>query len=86
MNITHLGNCDAAFLSQLLFSLLAGIRVAEVRVEILVQNFCCLLAEVSPFSPDRGGKTGERQSRPINGRPALPRPFGECESHNQSHT
>lgn len=76
MNTTHLGNCDAAFLRQLLFSLLTGVRVAEVRVEIFVQDFCCLLAEVSPFSPDGGEKTGERQSRPINGRPALTCPFG----------
>lgn len=32
----YLGHCDAALLCQLLFSLLAGIGVTEVRVEILV--------------------------------------------------
>ena len=52
MSTTHLGNCDAALLGQLLLSLLAGIWVAEVRVEIFVQNFRRLLAEVSPFPPE----------------------------------
>lgn len=32
----YLGHCDAALLCQLLFSLLAGVGVTEVRVEILV--------------------------------------------------
>lgn len=58
---THLGNCDAALLGQLLFSLLAGIRVAEVWVEILVQNFRRLLAEVSPFPPEWGAKREKGQ-------------------------
>lgn len=56
MSTTHLGNCDAALLSQLLLSLLAWIRVAEVRVEVFVQNFRRLLAEVSPFPPECGAK------------------------------
>lgn len=56
MSTTHLGNCDAALLGQLLFSLLARIRVAEVRVEIFVQDFRRLLAEVSPFPPEWGAQ------------------------------
>ncbi len=46
---TDLWHRDGALLGQLLFGLLAGIRVTEVRVEILVQNLCRLLAEVAPF-------------------------------------
>lgn len=34
--VDYLGHCDATLLCQLLFSLLAGIGVTEVRVEILV--------------------------------------------------
>lgn len=67
MSTTHLGNCDAALLGQLLFSLLAGIRVAEVRVEILVQNFRRLLAEVSPFPPEWGAKREKGRASPLMG-------------------
>lgn len=45
----YLGHCDGTLLCQLLFSLLAGVRVTEVRVEILVQDLCCLFVEVSSF-------------------------------------
>jgi len=61
MRTTHLGNCDAALLGQLLFSLLARVRVAEVRVEIFVQNFRRLFAEVSPFPPEWGAETEKGQ-------------------------
>lgn len=62
MSATHLGNCDAALLGQLLLGLLARVRVAEVRVEVLVEDFRRLLAEVSPFPPEWGNKKnrGER--------------------------
>lgn len=56
MSTTHLGNCDAALLGQLLLGLFARVRVAEVRVEIFVQDFRRLLAEVSPFPPEWGAK------------------------------
>lgn len=48
---TYLWHCDGALLRKLLFGLLAGIRVTEVRVEILIQNLCRLLAKVAPFPP-----------------------------------
>lgn len=48
----HLGYCDTALLGQLLFGFLAGVGVAEVRVEILVQNLRRLFTEVTPFSPE----------------------------------
>lgn len=62
MSATHLGNCDAALLGQLLFSLLAGVRVAEVRVEVFVQDFRRLLAEVSPFPPEWGSREREKEA------------------------
>lgn len=45
----HLGYCYAALLSQLLFGLFAGIRVTKMRVKVLVQDLCGLLAEVPSF-------------------------------------
>ena len=54
MAFTHLGNGNAAFFSQLLLGLLAGVGVAEVRVEVLVQDLRGLLAEVPPFPSARG--------------------------------
>lgn len=46
----YLGHCDGALLCQLFFSLLAGVGVTEVRVEIFIQDLCRLLVEVSSFS------------------------------------
>ncbi len=85
MSTTHLGNCDAALLGQLLFRLLAWVRVAEVRVEIFVQNFRRLLAEVSPFPPEWGAKREKGRASLLVG-PALTHPFGSHKLHNQSHT
>ncbi len=60
---TDLWHRDGALLGQLLFGLLAGIRVTEVRVEILVQNLCRLLAEVASFPPgERGIMSTDRSS------------------------
>ena len=49
----YLGHCDGTLLCQLFFSLLAGVRVTEVRVEVLIQDLCCLLVEVSSFPSAR---------------------------------
>lgn len=46
----YLRDSDATLAGQLLFRLLAGVRVGEVRVEVLVQNLGGLLAEVAAFS------------------------------------
>ena len=48
---THLGHSDAAFTGQLLLRLFAGIRIAQMGVEVLIQNLSCLLTEVTPLSP-----------------------------------
>lgn len=53
--VDYLGHCDATLLCQLLFSLLAGIGVTEVRVEILVQDLCRLFVEVSSFPSEKSG-------------------------------
>ena len=53
MAFTHLGNSDATLFSQLLLGLLAGVGVAEVRVEVFVQDLCGLLAEIPPFPSER---------------------------------
>lgn len=49
-DVGYLRDSDAALAGQLLFRLLAGVRVGEVRVEVLVQNLGGLLAEVAAFS------------------------------------
>ena len=51
MIFRDLGDGDATLACQLLLGLLRGVGVGEVRVEILVQNFRSLLAEVPPFPP-----------------------------------
>lgn len=48
--VGHLGDGNAALPRQLLFRLLAGVRVGEVRVEILVEDLRRLLAEVAAFA------------------------------------
>lgn len=56
--MVYLGHRDGALLCQLFFSLLAGVRVTEVRVEILIQDLCGLLVEVSSFSSAKRVMTG----------------------------
>lgn len=53
---TYLGYGDAAFLGQLFFGFFAGIRITKVRVKILIQDFCGLLTEVTPFPPAKRGE------------------------------
>lgn len=48
-----LSDCDATLLGQLLLGLLTRVGVCKVGVKIFIQNLCCLLAEVSPCTPDR---------------------------------
>lgn len=48
----HLRYCDAAFLCQLFFGFFTGVGVTEVGVKILVQDFCGLFTEVTPFPPE----------------------------------
>lgn len=45
----YLRYCDAAFLCQLFFGFFTGVGVTEVRVKILIQDFCGLFTEVTPF-------------------------------------
>lgn len=47
--VLYLGDCDGALLGQLLLSLLAGVRVAEVGVKVLIQDLCRLLVEIPSF-------------------------------------
>ena len=47
--VLYLGDCDGALLGQLLLSLLAGVRVAEVGVKVLVQDLRRLLVEIPSF-------------------------------------
>lgn len=42
---------DATFASQILFSFFRWIWIAQMAVEIFVQNFGGLFAEVTAFSP-----------------------------------
>lgn len=63
-DVGYLRDSDAALAGQLLFRLLAGVRVGEVRVEVLVQNLGGLLAEVSAFSA-RVQKTASGHSESI---------------------
>lgn len=48
----YLRYCDAAFLCQLFFGFFTGVGVTEVGVKILVQDFCGLFTEVTPFPPE----------------------------------
>lgn len=48
-SVMYLGDRDGALLCQFFFGLLAGVGVAEVRVEVFVQDLCCLLVEVPSF-------------------------------------
>lgn len=50
LRVFYLGHCDATLLCQLLFCLLARVRVTEVGVEVLIQDLCRLLIEIPPFS------------------------------------
>lgn len=47
----HLGDGDAALPGQLLFSFLAGVRVAQMGVKVFIQHFRGMLAEVPPLTP-----------------------------------
>lgn len=58
----YLRHRDTAFLSQLLFGLLAGVGVAEMGVEVLVQDLRRLLVEVPPLSPGPMGRKSKKQS------------------------
>lgn len=49
----YLRYCDAAFLCQLFFGFFTGVRVTEVGVKILIQDFCGLFTEVAPFPPEK---------------------------------
>jgi hypothetical protein len=51
-HVDHLGDSDAAFSGQLLLDLFGGVRVGQVGVEVLVEHFGRLLAEV-PALPAR---------------------------------
>ena len=51
--VLYLGDCDGALLGQLLLSLLAGVRVAEVGVKVLIQDLRCLLIEVHHLPSSR---------------------------------
>lgn len=42
---------DGALLGQLLLGFLAGVRVGQVRVEVLVEHLRCLFVEVAPLAP-----------------------------------
>lgn len=46
----YLGDGNAALPGQLLFRLLAGVRVGQVRVEIFVEDLRSLLAEVAALA------------------------------------
>ena len=46
----HLRYCDATFPGEFLFRLFGGIRIGKVGVEVFVQDFRRLLAEISPLS------------------------------------
>lgn len=54
---------DAAFLCQLFFGFFTGVGVAEVGVKILVQDFCGLFTEVTPFPPERRKENPSCSSR-----------------------
>lgn len=47
---------DPALLGQLLLGFLAGIRVGQVRVEVLVQHLRCLFVEVTPLASEEKEK------------------------------
>ena len=48
--VADLGHGDSALPRQLLLRLLAGIGVGQVRVEILIENFCGFFGKVATFS------------------------------------
>lgn len=50
-NRTHLRYGDPALPGQLFLGLLAGVRIGEVRVKVLVEDFRGLLAEVPALAP-----------------------------------
>ena len=50
----YLADGYAALLGQLLLHLLGGVRIGQVAVEVLAQDLCGLLGEVSPPPPARG--------------------------------
>ena len=45
----HLRYCDATFPGELFLRLFGGIRIGKVGVEVFVQDFRRLLAEISPL-------------------------------------
>ena len=50
-HLLYLRNCDVTLLGKFFLCLLTRIRVGQMRVEILVEDFCCLLAEITPLPP-----------------------------------
>ena len=51
--LSYLRHSDATLPGQLLLGLFTRVRVTEVRVEILIQYFCGLFAEISTFASER---------------------------------
>lgn len=50
----------------LFFGFLTGVRVAEMGIEILIQDFRGLLVEVSSLPPSREGRMGNKRKRKGN--------------------
>ena len=50
--VNYLRDGDSTLFGKFLFGFFTGIRVGQVRVEILVQDLCGLLAEVAPLTPE----------------------------------
>lgn len=75
----YLRDGDAALFGELLLGLLAGIRVRQVRVEVLVQHLRGLLAEVASLAPG----TSELRSY-VNILPKRSQLIGLSSSRNES--
>lgn len=56
----YLRDGDSTLFGKFLFGFFAGIRVGQVRVEILIEDLCRLFAEVAPLAP---AKTNERYDK-----------------------
>ena len=59
----YLRYCDAAFLCQLFFGFFTGVGVTEVGVKILIQDFCGLFTEVTPFPSETRKENHSYSSR-----------------------
>lgn len=57
----HLGHGDATLLGQLLFGFLAGVRVAEMGIEVFIQDFRRLLVEIPSLPPAQ--ETGDNTDK-----------------------